>query len=125
MLSSSTGSISYLSAIETHKSHERLRVEYNGMNMPIKCQTSHYAHQIDENNSGEFYVAFTLGDIGIKFFEQSHKAKLLQKVEKFVEQSCFTKAIDLGDIFALSEVFGNTCLVSVCGAPGQTVSDFL
>ena len=93
--------------------------------MPKKGNTGHYAHQVDENNSGEFYIAFTLGNIGIKFIEQVHEAKLIEEIEELIKESGFTKAIDLRDIFTLSKVFGNACLVSVSGAPAQAFSDFL
>ena len=37
----------------------------------------------------------------------------------------FAKAIDLGDVFALSEVFGNAGLVPVGDAPGEAFSNSL
>jgi ABC-type microcin C transport system permease subunit YejB len=93
--------------------------------MPKKGNTGHYAHQVDEHNSREFYVAFTLGNIGIEFIEELHEPAFIDEVEELIKEPGFTKAIDLRDIFTLSKVFGNACLVSVSGAPAQTFSDFL
>jgi hypothetical protein len=122
---SGAGAISYFSAIEAHKPHEWLKSEYDGMYMPEKSTTSHYAHHVDENHRGEFYIAFTYGNFGIEFIEQLHDPELLQEVEELIKESCFTKAIDLRDVVAVSQVFGNACLVSVSSTPTQTFSDFL
>ncbi|UCG63744.1 MAG: hypothetical protein JSW12_13845 [Deltaproteobacteria bacterium] len=93
--------------------------------MPEKSKTSHYAHQVDENHSGEFYIAFAGGNLGIKCGEQLHDPELLQEVEELIKESCFTKAIDPRDVFAVIQVFGNACLVSVSSTPTQALSDFL
>ena len=93
--------------------------------MPEKRKASHYAHQVDENNSGEFYIAFTPGNFWIKPCKQLHDTELVQEVEELIEEPCFAKAIDLGDVFALSEVFGNAGLVPVGDAPGESFSNSL
>jgi|GEM_PF-3936529 len=63
--------------------------------MPKEGQPCHYAHQVDENNSRELYVAFTLGNSRIKFDEQVHDAELFEEVKELVEEPGFAKAIDL------------------------------
>ena len=95
------------------------------MYVPEKSKAGHYAHQVDKNNSGEFYVAFTFAHPGIKCPEQIHDAELFEEVKELVKEAGFPKAIDLGDVFSLSQVFGDARLVSVSGAPCEAISDIL
>jgi hypothetical protein len=95
------------------------------MYMPEKRKTGHYAHQVDENNSGEFHITLTPGNFWIKSCKQLHDPELVEEVEELIKESCFTKAINFGNIFSVSEVFGNACLVSVSGAPGEAFSNFV
>ena len=123
-LPSVTCTVSYLPAVEPYKTHKRLRSKYDGVYMPEKRQPCHYAHQVDKNNRREFYIAFTLLNIRIKLHEQIHEAESLKEVKELIKESGFAKAIDLRDIFAVSQVFGNARLVSLGCAPGKAISDF-
>ena len=62
---------------------------------------------------------------GVKSGKQIHDAEVIQEVKELIKEPRFAKAIDLGDVFALSEVFGNAGLVPACDAPGETFSDAL
>jgi len=63
--------------------------------------------------------------VGVKIRKQIHDAELIQEVEELIEEACFAKAIDLRDVLALSEVFGNACLIPVGSAPGEAVGNSL
>ena len=95
------------------------------MDMPKKGKAGYDAHQVDKNDGREFHIALPLDPFGIKAIEELQESKLIQKVEELVEQSRFPKAIDLGNVLAFSEVFGNTGLISLSGSPTEAFDDFL
>ena len=63
--------------------------------------------------------------VGVKSRKQIHDAELIQEVEELIEEACFAKAIDFGDVFTLGEVFGNAGLVPVGDAPGESFGNSL
>jgi hypothetical protein len=91
--------------------------------MPEEGEAGHNAHEIDQDNGWEFDVAGALTALGIESHEQIHDSQFFQEVEVLVKKPGLSKAIDLGDLLAFGQVFGDPRLVSGCGAPSQSFSD--
>ena len=93
--------------------------------MPKERKACHDPHYVNKDYSGEADVACALGVLGVKPHEQFHDAELIKKVEELIEEPRFAKAIDLRDVFAISEFFGYTGLVPVGDAPGEAFGNSL
>jgi len=84
--------------------------------VPKECQACHHPHEIDEDDGRKVDIALTLRGVGIELKEQVEDMELFKEVEELVKQSGLSNPIYLGDVFALSEVLGNACLVFMgCG----------
>ncbi|UCF07291.1 MAG: hypothetical protein JSW28_06460 [Thermoplasmata archaeon] len=93
--------------------------------MPKECESGHNAHQVDEDDSRKLHIALPLPTARIKSVEQVQESKLIQKVEELLEQPRFPETVDLGDLFAFCELFGNAGLIPMSRCPTEALEDFL
>lgn len=108
----------YSSTIEAHKSHKRLGMKDDGVNVQKKLESGNNTHQVYENYSHKRDFAFPLFRFVIKPHKQIFKAELVEKTKELIKKPCFAKAINFRDVFAVSKIFGYTGLISIGGVPG-------
>jgi hypothetical protein len=93
--------------------------------MPEEGKACHDPHYVNKDDGRKGDVACAPSVVGIKAEEEIHDAELIKKVEELIEEPRFAKAIDLRDVFAISEFFGYTGLVPVGDAPGEAFGNSL
>ncbi|MDR3569745.1 MAG: hypothetical protein P4L43_17090, partial [Syntrophobacteraceae bacterium] len=60
---------------------------------------------------GKAHITRPFCPFGIEAGEEVHDAQFFEEIKTLIETSGFTQAVDFADLFALGEVFSNSCLV--------------
>lgn len=82
------------------------------MGMPKEGEAGDDTHQIDENHGGELDIADALVFDWMELHEKLHEPELVKEIEELIEQTGFPEPVNLGDVFAVSEILGDSRLIS-------------